>query len=152
MKKFVTVLLAIVMLMSLSTHVFTFADELCADGEGCSHHEHNIIAMLDITEGERLVKINEDGSFITEIIEEEGVFLFNPTRTCDHELYFAGQYSETKSYNGSDSKNCYKTRIVERTRCRRCGRQFLVYKPWKYYGHNFPWFGDTCKKCNYKKK
>lgn len=155
MKKFVAVLLSIAMLIPLSMSVFTFADEFCETGEDCSHNEHNIISILDIPKGERLIKINEDGSFITEIIgEEETASLYHPTRTCDHELYFAGQFSDTTSYYGRDSKNCYKTRTVERTRCRRCGKQFLVYRQWKYYGHNFPWFGDTCKNkdCNYKKK
>lgn len=137
---------------------FTNSYEVHSDGNCCHEHHNTELSEIDmlelnIPEDERLIKINEDGTFITEVMDDGELLLSYRRPNCEHELHFVGMTSEKKSYNAQYPDKCYKTRLIEITRCRRCGKEFKVYRRWVDHNHDFPWFGfgDKCKECGYKK-
>lgn len=100
---------------------------------------------------EVVIGVNEDGSFVTEIMDAAKAVNPNDCRHTSIETY--GQpKGESKSYNKQYSDKCYKTRTVMDARCLICGRTGLKsYSAWSDKGHKYPLFSSTCEKCNYKK-
>ena len=46
----------------------------------------------------------------------------------------------------------FKYRSVTQCRCNKCGSLIKTYGAWKYFKkHSFPFLGETCKLCGYKK-
>ena len=83
---------------------------------------------------ERIVRVNEDGSFVTEPIEAISSYA-------------------TDFRTVGTAGICYKERLIISNKCNKCHRRGIkTYTPWTYCSkHSYPFLKKTCSICGYKK-
>ena len=146
-KKVITFLLVVAMTASIST-TSTFAADT-VDNYDISKVSVKVGEKILNSEGllELVVRINEDGSFITEEFNENTVKTSHPAAS----LVAIAELNPDTETVGKDYC-CFKYRSVTKCRCQKCGATVKTYGVWKSHkNHDFPLFGKTCKTCGYKK-
>lgn len=102
-------------------------------------------------EHERIVKVEMDGSFTTEVIGDETQSISN--MSCTHpaaKLQALAESVELKMVKNATV--CYKSRTKIKNRCRACNKTVYTYGPWKNNKHKYLLFRKTCSICGYVKK
>lgn len=111
----------------------------------------NTIFTNEEGEKEIVIRVEEDGSFVTSLLSQERAVNPNQCQHTNLEMYGKPK-GTTQSHNKQDPDNCYKTRTVQEARCLTCNRTGLkVYSSWEEHPHNYPLFSNKCKKCGYTK-
>lgn len=124
-------------------------------GEANELQEVISIGSLYVTEtgvNERVVRVNEDGSFVTEPVEEASFYATNAS--CEHPArYLEAVGKKTDFQTVGSSGTCYKERLIISNKCNKCNRRGIkTYTPWTYCSkHSFPVLKKTCSICGYKK-
>ena len=101
---------------------------------------------------ERVVRVNEDGSFVTEPVEEISSYVTNAP--CEHPArYLEAVGKKTDFQTVGTAGICYKERLIISNKCNKCHRRGIkTYTPWTYYSkHSYPFLKKTCSICGYKK-
>ena len=80
---------------------------------------------------ERVVKVNEDGSFVTEPVEEISSYVTNAP--CEHPArYLEAVGKKTDFQTVGTAGTCYKERLIISNKCNKCQRRGI-----KTYSHGF---------------
>lgn len=81
---------------------------------------------------ERVVRVNEDGSFVTEPVEEISSYVTNAP--CEHPArYLEAVGKKTDFQTVGTAGTCYKERLIISNKCNKCQRRGIkTYSPWKY--------------------
>ena len=101
---------------------------------------------------ERVVRVNEDGSFVTEPIEEISSYVTNAS--CEHTArYLEAVGKKTDFQTVGTAGTCYKERLIISNKCNKCQRRGIkTYSPWvRCSKHRYPLLKKTCSICGYKK-
>ena len=101
---------------------------------------------------ERVVKVNEDGSFVTEPVEEISSYVTNAP--CEHPArYLEAVGKKTDFQTVGTVGTCYKERLIISNKCNKCQRRGIkTYSPWvRCSKHRYPLLKKTCSICGYKK-
>lgn len=101
---------------------------------------------------ERVVKVNEDGSFVTELVEEISSYVTNAP--CEHPArYLEAVGKKTDFQTVGTAGTCYKERLIISNKCNKCQRRGIkTYSPWvRCSKHRYPLLKKTCSICGYKK-
>ena len=101
---------------------------------------------------ERVVKVNEDGSFVTEPVEEISSYVTNAP--CEHTArYLEAVGKKTDFQTVGTAGTCYKERLIISNKCNKCQRRGIkTYSPWvRCSKHRYPLLKKTCSICGYKK-
>ena len=101
---------------------------------------------------ERGVKVNEDGSFVTEPVEEISSYVTNAP--CEHPArYLEAVGKKTDFQTVGTAGTCYKERLIISNKCNKCQRRGIkTYSPWvRCSKHRYPLLKKTCSICGYKK-
>ena len=101
---------------------------------------------------ERVVKVNEDGSFVTEPVEEISSYVTNAP--CEHPArYLEAVGKKTDFQTVGTAGTCYKERLIISNKCNKCQRRGIkTYSPWvRCSKHRYPLLKKTCSICGYKK-
>ena len=101
---------------------------------------------------ERVVRVNEDGSFVTEPIEEISSYVTNAS--CEHPArYLEAVGKKTDFQTVGTAGTCYKERLIISNKCNKCQRRGIkTYSPWvRCSKHRYPLLKKTCSICGYKK-
>lgn len=79
---------------------------------------------------ERVVRVNEDGSFVTEPIEEISSYVTNAS--CEHPArYLEAVGKKTDFQTVGTAGTCYKERLIISNKCNKCQRRGIkTYSPW----------------------
>ena len=110
------------------------------------------IYMTETGAKERIVRVNEDGSFVTEPIEAISSYATNAP--CEHPArYLEAVGKKTDFRTVGTAGICYKERLIISNKCNKCHRRGIkTYTPWTYYSkHSYPFLKKTCSICGYKK-
>lgn len=158
MKKIFRIMIVIATLCCLSTTAF--AKEVEEDYSIREKQENNIKigALYKNGDGvaEKIIKVNEDGSFVTESLELPRSFAAKSinarsVKNCQH-VKLLEIYTKTETSNVATKSCCYKSRKIIKSRCAQCSKTFTTYGKWeKHKEHSYKLFGKTCKVCGYKK-
>ena len=143
MKKQLALILSLAALFAMCMPAFAAGASVMADSVDSVTLEN-----LDIPADEVLVKMNEDGSFVTEKISDVSTFA---AQECRHDeiIKDGPPLTEKVSYGGAYADKCYKKRTVEQSYCSRCHKRFKVYGPWTDVNHSYPFIGKKiCKVCH----
>lgn len=99
-------------------------------------------------EKEIVVKINEDGSFVTIPLNESNLYA-----NCSHfNSTTYGPITTTKeSYNKNNSTYCYRLKESQRIKCLDCGQFISTLNTWTDYKHSYGFLSNKCKECGYEK-
>ena len=74
---------------------------------------------------ERVVKVNEDGSFVTEPVEEISSYVTNAP--CEHPArYLEAVGKKTDFQTVGTAGTCYKERLIISNKCNKCQRRGLL--------------------------
>ena len=101
---------------------------------------------------ERVVRVNEDGSFVTEPVEEISSYVTNAP--CEHTArYLEAVGKKTDFQTVGTAGTCYKERLIISNKCNKCQRRGIkTYSPWvRCSKHRYPLLKKTCSICGYKK-
>ena len=101
---------------------------------------------------ERVVRVNEDGSFVTEPVEEISSYVTNAP--CEHTArYVEAVGKKTDFQTVGTAGTCYKERLIISNKCNKCQRRGIkTYSPWvRCSKHRYPLLKKTCSICGYKK-
>ena len=101
---------------------------------------------------ERVVRVNEDGSFVTEPVEEISSYVTNAP--CEHPArYLEAVGKKTDFQTVGTAGTCYKERLIISNKCTKCQRRGIkTYSPWvRCSKHRYPLLKKTCSICGYKK-
>ena len=101
---------------------------------------------------ERVVRVNEDGSFVTEPVEEISSYVTNAP--CEHPArYLEAVGKKTDFQTVGTAGTCYKERLIISNKCNKCQRRGIkTYSPWvRCSKHRYPLLKKTCSICGYKK-
>ena len=101
---------------------------------------------------ERVVKVNEDGSFVTEPVEEISSYVTNAP--CEHPArYLEAVGKKTDFQTVGTAGTCYKERLIISNKCNKCQRRGIkTYSPWvRCSKHRYPLLKKTCSICGFKK-
>ena len=101
---------------------------------------------------ERVVRVNEDGSFVTEPVEEISSYVTNAP--CEHPArYLEAVGKKTDFQTVGTAGTCYKERLIISNKCTKCQRRGIkTYSPWvRCSKHRYPLLKKTCNICGYKK-
>ena len=101
---------------------------------------------------ERVVKVKEDGSFVTEPVEEISSYVTNAP--CEHPArYLEAVGKKTDFQTVGTAGTCYKERLIISNKCNKCQRRGIkTYSPWvRCSKHRYPLLKKTCSICGYKK-
>ena len=101
---------------------------------------------------ERVVRVNEDGSFVTEPVEEISSYVTNAPR--EHPArYLEAVGKKTDFQTVGTAGTCYKERLIISNKCNKCQRRGIkTYSPWvRCSKHRYPLLKKTCSICGYKK-
>ena len=101
---------------------------------------------------ERVVKVNEDGSFVTEPVEEISSYV--TIAPCEHPArYLEAVGKKTDFQTVGTAGTCYKERLIISNKCNKCQRRGIkTYSPWvRCSKHRYPLLKKTCSICGYKK-
>lgn len=104
---------------------------------------------------EQVIRVNKDGSFITEEIKVNINTIMNRKAVCNHPsaslVAIANLRNDTEDVH-TDSC-CFRYRSVTKYRCKKCGNSSIKqYGAWqKHKKHSYPLFSKKCKICGYKK-
>lgn len=101
---------------------------------------------------ERVVRVNEDGSFVTEPFEEISSYVTNAP--CEHSArYLEAVGKKTDFQTVGTAGTCYKERLIISNKCNKCQRRGIkTYSPWvRCSKHRYPLLKKTCSICGYKK-
>ena len=101
---------------------------------------------------ERVVKVNEDGSFVTEPVEEISSYVTNAP--CEHPArYLEAVGKKTDFQTVGTAGTWYKERLIISNKCNKCQRRGIkTYSPWvRCSKHRYPLLKKTCSICGYKK-
>ena len=101
---------------------------------------------------ERVVKVNEDGSFVTEPVEEISSYVTNAP--CEHPArYLEAVGKKTDFQTVGTAGTCYKERLIISNKCNKCQRRGIkTYSPWvRCSKHRYTLLKKTCSICGYKK-
>ena len=101
---------------------------------------------------ERVVRVNEDGSFVTEPVEEISSYVTNAP--CEHPArYLEAVGKKTDFQTVGTAGTCYKERLIISNKCNKCQRRGIkTYSPWvRSSKHSYPVLKKTCSICGYKK-
>ena len=101
---------------------------------------------------ERVVRVNEDGSFVTEPVEEISSYATNAP--CEHPArYLEAVGKKTDFQTVGTAGTCYKERLIISNKCNKCQRREIkTYSPWvRCSKHRYPLLKKTCSICGYKK-
>ena len=101
---------------------------------------------------ERVVRVNEDGSFVTEPVEEISSYVTNAP--CEHPArYLEAVGKKTDFQTVGTAGTCYKERLIISNKCNKCHCTGI-----KTYStcdrcnkHRYPLLKKTCSICGYKK-
>ena len=88
---------------------------------------------------ERVVRVNEDGSFVTEPIEEISSYVTNAS--CEHPArYLEAVGKKTDFQTVGTAGTCYKERLIISNKCNKCQRRGIkTYSPWvRCSKHRYP--------------
>lgn len=101
---------------------------------------------------ERIVRVEKDGSFVTEVMES--VIQKSQKAACPHPaanlIPLAEKEPDTRTI--ASENVCFQYRSKTLCRCGKCNATIYTYGPWKNHTkHDFPLFGKTCKTCGYTK-
>lgn len=79
---------------------------------------------------ERVVRVNEDGSFVTEPVEEISSYVTNAP--CEHPArYLEAVGKKTDFQTVGTAGTCYKERLIISNKCNKCQRRGIkTYSPW----------------------
>ena len=97
---------------------------------------------------ERVVKVNEDGSFVTEPVEEISSYVTNAP--CEHPArYLEAVGKKTDFQTVGTAGTCYKERLIISNKCNKCQRRGIkTYSPWdRCSKHRYPLLKKTCSIC-----
>ena len=101
---------------------------------------------------ERVVRVNEDGSFVTEPVEEISSYVTNAP--CEHPArYLEAVGKKTDFQTVGTAGTCYKERLIISNKCNKCQRRGIkTYSTWgRCSKHRYPLLKKTCSICGYKK-
>ena len=101
---------------------------------------------------ERVVRVNEDGSFVTEPVEEISSYVTNaPSEHPARYLEAVGKKTDFQTVGTAGT--CYKERLIISNKCNKCQRRGIkTYSPWvRCSKHRYPLLKKTCSICGYKK-
>jgi len=101
---------------------------------------------------ESVVRVNEDGSFVTEPVEEISSYMTNAP--CEHPArYLEAVGKKTDFQTVGTAGTCYKERLIISNKCNKCQRRGIkTYSPWvRCSKHRYPLLKKTCSICGYKK-
>ena len=101
---------------------------------------------------ERVVRVNEDGSFVTEPVEEISSYVTNAP--CEHPArYLEAVGKKTDFQTVGTAGTCYKERLIISNKCNKCQRRGIkTYSPWvRCSKPRYPLLKKTCSICGYKK-
>ena len=101
---------------------------------------------------ERVVRVNEDGSFVTEPVVEISSYVTNAP--CEHPArYLEAVGKKTDFQTVGTAGTCYKERLIISNKCNKCQRRGIkTYSPWvRCSKHRYPLLKKTCSICGYKK-
>ena len=101
---------------------------------------------------ERVVRVNEDGSFVTEPVEEISSYVTNAP--CEHPArYLEAVGKKTDFQTVGTAGTCYKERLIISNKCNKCQRRGIkTYSPWvRCSKHRYPLLKKTCSICGYQK-
>ena len=101
---------------------------------------------------ERVVRVNEEGSFVTEPVEEISSYVTNAP--CEHPArYLEAGGKKTDFQTVGTAGTCYKERLIISNKCNKCQRRGIkTYSPWvRCSKHRYPLLKKTCSICGYKK-
>lgn len=105
---------------------------------------------------EKIIKVNGDGSFVTERLDLPRSFSINSlnvrsVKNCQHTRLLEIS-TKTEPSNVAKKSCCYKSRKVVKSRCAQCSKIFTTYGKWENHNaHYYKLFGKKCKVCGYKK-
>lgn len=102
---------------------------------------------------ERVIRVYEDGSFVTEPINDIRTYATNTP--CEHPArYLEARGKKTDFQTVGTAGICYKERLIISNKCKKCNRIGIkTYSPWSYCSkHSYPALKKTCKICGYTKK
>ena len=88
---------------------------------------------------ERVVRVNEDGSFVTEPVEEISSYVTNAP--CEHPArYLEAVGKKTDFQTVGTAGTCYKERLIISNKCNKCQRRGIkTYSPWvRCSKHRYP--------------
>ena len=110
------------------------------------------IYVTETVAKERVVRVNEDGSFVTEPVEEISSYVTNAP--CEHPArYLEAVGKKTDFQTVGTAGTCYKERLIISNKCNKCQRRGIkTYSPWvRCSKHRYPLLKKTCSICGYKK-
>lgn len=110
------------------------------------------IYVIETGAKERVVRVNEDGSFVTEPVEEISSYVTNAP--CEHPArYLEAVGKKTDFQTVGTAGTCYKERLIISNKCNKCQRRGIkTYSPWvRCSKHRYPLLKKTCSICGYKK-
>lgn len=153
MRKILRIMAIILSICCLSTSVLAKENISAKDVQ-----EKNIKvgALYENKEGqrERIIRVNKDGSFVTESIDMRKCFSTNRVKgakSCSHTRLLEISTKTETSTVGKKSC-CYKSRKIVKSRCENCSKIFTTYGRWtQHKKHSYKLFGKKCKICGYKK-
>lgn len=152
-EKTITTILVIIFTLMLSTS-FIFAHDTISDVlfEIPDSASEGQIFINSNGCTEKVVRVNNDGSFVTEEVKENGEQVIKAV--CTHPaaslVAITNLTDETKTVGKASC--CFKYRSVTQCKCKKCGGLVKTYGAWKSYTkHSYPFLGKTCKTCGYKK-
>ena len=93
---------------------------------------------------ERVVRVNEDGSFVTEPVEEISSYVTNAP--CEHPArYLEAVGKKTDFQTVGTAGTCYKERLIISNKCNKCQRRGIkTYSPWvRCSKHRYPLLKKT---------
>lgn len=104
---------------------------------------------------EQVIRVNKDGSFITEELEISRNTIMSRNERCSHPtqslvaLVDLGDEIKHKK----TASCCYKYRSVTKYRCKKCGNSSIKqFGAWhEHKKHSYPLFSKKCKECGFKK-
>lgn len=143
-------IIPIVSMMVLVALVLTSMTSFASDN--AEHLNEGDIIIGTTQKEEIVIEVNNDGSFTTmEFIQEEASNVYQSNCPHNELTKYRPTSSEKSSYNAKNSDKCYRSRTVDVSQCRRCGRLFYTYGRWSDYSHHYKFLGKKCTECGYEK-
>lgn len=110
------------------------------------------IYVTETVAKERVVRVNEDESFVTEPVEEISSYVTNAP--CEHPARYLEAVGKKMDFQTvGTAGTCYKERLIISNKCNKCQRRGIkTYSPWvRCSKHRYPLLKKTCSICGYKK-